>query len=82
MSDESIPNPLTLDDLPFLPDPEELSPGDLRVLLARLDELYDSLSAAEPEWTEEEAEAEEEWTEQLEEIDDLMDDIRDLLEEN
>ncbi len=85
MNEFDIPDPITPEDLPFLPDPDDLEPAELRLLLERLGVLYDHLCAEEPVWPENEEDPEtevcREWAEQLEELDDLMDDIRDRLEE-
>jgi len=70
--------PLTLEDLPFLPDPEELSLPELEAMRDRLDQLYDDVEAEEPD---EESEAYDEWVEDLEEIDDLRDTVEDRIEE-
>ena len=83
MEENFIPDPLTLQDLPFLPDVEELEPEELRLLLSRLEILYHQVDGEEPEEEDEngeESEAYDEWLEQLEEMDDLMDAIRDRLE--
>jgi len=85
MDENYIPDPLTAEDLPYLPDLDDLSRPELTILLERLTTLYNELDAEEPDWSdvedELENEAHDEWIEQLEEIDDLMDDIRDRLDE-
>jgi len=73
-----FPESLTIEDLPFLPDPEELSLAELETLRDRLDRLYDDVDAEEPE---EESEAYDEWVVDLEEIDDLRDAVEDRIEE-
>ncbi len=82
MEEMRIPDPITPEDIPYLPDVDEMEKEELKVLLRRLTVLYGALEAEEPEWDGEEDgnEVHAEWMEQLEEIDDLMDDIRDRLE--
>ena len=67
--------PDDLDDL----DLDSMTVAGLNDLLVRLDQLYDHQQALEP--GEEDSDAYDEWEESLEEIDDLIDDIRDRLEE-
>ena len=60
-------------------DPEELEAEELEPLLGRLEEIYDELNAEEPD--DEESDEYEEWLEMMEDLDSLMDDIRDRMEE-
>ena len=64
-------------DLTDLPDPASLSPEELRVLRAQLEELYSDTETLEPD---EEDEEYEDWLNELEEIEDLMDEIDDLIQ--
>ena len=72
---------LTLEDLDNLRI-EEMNADELRELLIRLEELYDEISAMEPDEPDDDEESDEydEWLETVEDIDDLMDDIQDRLE--
>ena len=72
---------LTLEDLDNLRI-EEMNDDELRELLIRLEELYDEISAMEPDEPDDDEESDEydEWLETVEDIDDLMDDIQDRLE--
>ena len=74
----NVNDPLTPDDLDDL-DPGSMSVSELKDLLVRLDALYESRQAMEPD--EEDSEAFDEWEEVLEDIDDLIDDVRDRLDE-
>ena len=75
MEPEEFFLPDDLDDL----DLDSMTVAGLNDLLVRLDQLYDHQQALEP--GEEDSDAYDEWEESLEEIDDLIDDIRDRLEE-
>ena len=72
-----LPETLTMEDLAFLPELEDLSREELQALLEKLDELYDSVDAEEPD---EESEAYDEWLEDLEEIDDWRDAVQEELD--
>jgi hypothetical protein len=65
-------------DLARLPDPDSLTPEELRDLLAQLEDFYREVDAREPE--DEESEEYDAWLEDLEEIQDLMDDLTDRLD--
>ncbi len=65
-------------DLARLPDPDSLTPEELRDLLAQLEDFYREVDAREPE--DEESEEFDAWLEDLEEIQDLMDDLTDRLD--
>ena len=73
-----LPETLTVNDLPFLPDPKTLSREDLQTLLDKLGCLYDEVDAEEPD---EESEAYEEWLDALDEIEDFRDEVLDRLEQ-
>ena len=66
-------------DLNDLPDLSSLDPEELRVLFARLEDLYREVEAQEPD--DEECEEYDAWLEDLEEIEDLMDEIEERLED-
>ena len=70
---------LSLDQLDDL-DPEAMSGPELVLLLEHLNQLYDELQPLEPE--DEDSDEYLAWEEDLEYLDDLMDDIRDCLEES
>jgi hypothetical protein len=72
------PETLTVNDLPFLPDPKTLSREDLQTLLDKLGCLYNEVDAEEPD---EESEAYEEWLDALDEIEDFRDEVLDRLEQ-
>ena len=72
-----LPETLTVNDLPFLPDPKTLSREELQTLLEKLGCLYDEVDAEEPD---EESEAYEEWLDALDEIEDFRDEVLDRLE--
>ncbi len=73
-----LPETLTVNDLPFLPDPKTLSREELQTLLEKLGCLYDEMDAEEPD---EESEAYEEWLDALDEIEDFRDEVLDRLEQ-
>ncbi len=73
-----LPETLTVNDLPFLPDPKTLSREELQTLLEKLGCLYDEVDAEEPD---EESEAYEEWLDALDEIEDFRDEVLDRLEQ-
>ena len=60
-------------------DLDAMTRSELTDLLARLDQLYDSHQALEPE--DEDSDEYDEWEEYLEDLDDLIDDIRDRLDD-
>ena len=66
-------------DLNDLPDLSSLDPEELRVLFARLEDLYREVEAQEPD--DEECEEYDAWLEDLEEIEDMMDEIEERLED-
>jgi hypothetical protein len=70
---------LSLDQLDDL-DPEAMSGPELVLLLEHLNHLYDELQPLETE--DEDSDEYLAWEEDLEYLDDLMDDIRDCLEES
>ena len=72
-----LPETLTMEDLAFFLYLEDLSREELQALLEKLDELYDSVDAEEPD---EESEAYDEWLEDLEEIDDWRDAVQEELD--
>ena len=73
---------LTLEDLDNLRI-EEMNADELRELLARLEELYDEISAMEPDEPDDDEESDEydEWQENLELVDDLMDGIHERIDD-
>ena len=66
-------------DLTALPDPASLNPEELRSLFIQLETFYGEVEAQEPE--DEDSEEYESWLDNLDEIEELMDEIRDRLEE-
>ena len=73
-----LPDPLTMADLEFLPDLDDLAREELALLEERLDGLYSALEDEEPD---EASEAHAEWEESLVEVADLIDEIESRLED-
>ena len=75
---DSIPDPLTVNELEFLPDIDMIDKDELEYLLGRLEDLIDNLEDEEPN---EDSEAHDEWEESIDEVTDLMDEVESRIEE-
>lgn len=75
---DAIPDPLTADELEFLPDIDTLDRDELEVLLGRLEDLMDSLEDEEPD---EDTEAHDEWEESMDEVTELAEEVESRIEE-
>ena len=75
---DTIPDPLTVDELEFLPDIDTLDKDELEYLLERLEDLMDNLEDEEPD---EDSEAYDEWEESIDEVTELMDEVESRIEE-
>ena len=69
---------ISLEDLDGLA-PEEMSLPELKTLLIQLNDLYDDLQPLEPD--EDDEDAWDEWQDDLETVDDIIDEVRDRIEE-
>ena len=70
--------PLTMDELEFLPDIDMMDKGELEALLGRLEELLDDMEGNEPD---EDSEAFAEWEESIDEVADLIDEVQSRIED-
>lgn len=70
--------PLSMDELEFLPDIDTLNQDELESLLSRLEGLLDDLEDEEPD---EDSEAHDEWEESIDEVTELIDEVQSRIED-